>query len=138
MLESSITNVTEIVDRNLLVPYLDSCVSIFATAAQLYCRFREKSDALSLLDLAIPLVNLASIVHNWDYSNEEWEDLEDEVRIDFQGAPDTITRITKEVLETLDYDLRFTTVVDHWRLEGKNPEELRDLIMEDETLLCML
>lgn len=146
----------EILDRNYLIPYIDELLhphgcsnsrqipkgfvdeftGIFATALQLYCRFRETRSDISMIDLAIPLVHLATAIHTYTYEdiNMYWkdndrDDLEDCLKIDYMQSKEDIIRIQKEVTLTLNYDLWFSTEIDYARFQGLDLIEARDSLM---------
>lgn len=126
----------EILDRNYLIPYDEEFTGIFATALQLYCRFRETRSDISMLDLAIPLVYLATAIHTYNYEdiNMYWKDndrdnLEEDRRVDYMQSKEDIIRIQKEVMSTLNYDLWFSTAIDYARFQGLDLIEIRDSLM---------
>lgn len=126
----------EIVDRNQLIPYDSMFSGVFGTTMQLFCRFREKGGSTAVLDLAIPLVYLATDINTFYHQdiNADWfdvnmEDVEEELMVDLEKDLDEIIQIQREVLEKLDYNLWFTTSIDYARLKRKDLIEARDNLM---------
>ena len=126
----------EIIDRNQLVPYDGMFSGCIATAMQLFCRFRKKQGGIDLLHLAIPLVYLAADINtfshqeiNADWFDAELDDVDEDLFVDLYQSPEEIIRIQRVVMETLDYDLWFTTDMDRARLRGDDLAETRDSLM---------
>lgn len=125
----------EILDRNSLIPYDDIFSCVLATAMQIFSRFREKRLDFSLVELVMPIVYLSADIHCISHEDvnyicdEDIVDLDEDMKIDKNQSIRDVIRIQREILQTLDFDLWFSTAIDYGRMNGENLIEIRNSLL---------